>query len=780
MNMAVDIKVSVIIPVYNAEKYLRECLDSVCSQSLQNIEIICVDDGSTDNSLTILREYVGKDERLKVIEQVNSGAGAARNLGMATARGEYLAFLDSDDLYYPQALAQAYAVAVKENADMVAFEAKYFNENVEWSEGQLNRMLLAGRKFVSAQIDGKFLFQLASCNTWCKLYKREFVQRKGLRYQEIKTANDLCFVCSALALAARIAVLDKPLVKHRVLHSGNLQSVKIKTPLDFMAALELLKQNLQRFGLWEQLRQSYLNCALGHFVYNWQTLDRAGRKQIVAKSREITELLAFAEHTADYYYSRNDYVLICDVVEFQREDDLRIMGKLKNMLKHILPPPVKAFNREVAGIKQYMLELNAGLMAQQEHYAEQLEMLAKQSNERFDLLENKNLQLFDLLNQQKNKVSEIEQKQQQIRERLGKLDELTKLDCLQSSIEESKKDILSKQTDQFAGLQKEIQKQANDSTNLIAGISKDLQQMALKNKELQQFAKDNKQLLGNLPQIRSQIQRIESGALRLQKQPRLSYFVLNILDHCNLRCKGCDHFACIAEERFVSLESIRNDVKRFSELMHGAVTRIGVMGGEPLLHPNLIEILQVTRQAFPDTLIHLVTNGLLLLRMNEKFWECCCENNIVIVNTKYPINQKYDLMQQKAAEHNVKFEFYGNTGEVQKTSYKMPMDINGRQNPVKSFWECYHGNSLPLLMEGKFYSCTVAPNVRHFNKRFGTTMEVEPGDYLDIYKIQSADEIFEFLSKPKPFCRYCMTDKRSFGHPWERSKQQMNEWTLDE
>ena len=411
MNMAADIKVSVIIPVYNAEKYLRECLDSVCNQSLQEIEIICVDDGSKDNSLTILREYVEQDERLKIIEQVNSGAGVARNTGMKAAVGEYLAFMDADDLYYPQALAQAYAVAVKEKADMVAFDAKYFNENAEWSEGQLNRLLLAGRPVVSAENDGKFLFQLASCNTWCKLYKHEFVQRKGLRYQEIKTANDLCFVCSALAVAARIAVQDKPLVKHRVLHSGNLQSVKVKTPLDFMAALEQLKNNLQRFGLWERLRQSYLNCALGHFVYNWQTLDKNGRKQIAAKSREITELLELAEHAADYYYNMNDYVLMCRVVGFHREGDLRIMGKLKNMLKHILPPPVNAFNREVAGIKQYMLELNSGLMAQQrllqEQYAEQLEMLAKRQKEQLACIEERQRLLADEIQHNEEMLNKI-------------------------------------------------------------------------------------------------------------------------------------------------------------------------------------------------------------------------------------------------------------------------------------------------------------------------------------------------------------------------------------
>ncbi len=94
-----NIKISVIIPVYNAEKYLRECLDSIVKQTLQEIEIICIDDGSTDNSLAVLREYERKDERLKIIEQANSGAGVARNAGMKAARGEYLAFMDADDVH---------------------------------------------------------------------------------------------------------------------------------------------------------------------------------------------------------------------------------------------------------------------------------------------------------------------------------------------------------------------------------------------------------------------------------------------------------------------------------------------------------------------------------------------------------------------------------------------------------------------------------------------------------------------------------------------------------
>ena len=94
-------KVSVIIPVYNVEPYLKQCMDSVVGQTLKDIEIICVDDGSTDGSLDILKEYATEDSRIQIIEQKNAGAGAARNNGMRHATGKYLSFLDSDDFFEP-------------------------------------------------------------------------------------------------------------------------------------------------------------------------------------------------------------------------------------------------------------------------------------------------------------------------------------------------------------------------------------------------------------------------------------------------------------------------------------------------------------------------------------------------------------------------------------------------------------------------------------------------------------------------------------------------------
>jgi hypothetical protein len=263
---------------------------------------------------------------------------------------------------------------------------------------------------------------------------------------------------------------------------------------------------------------------------------------------------------------------------------------------------------------------------------------------------------------------------------------------------------------------------------------------------------------------------------RLTPQKQLSYFVLNILDHCNLRCKSCDHFASIAEERYVSLDDIKKDLARMSKILNGEVKIIGVMGGEPLLHPQLKEILTSTRLFFPKTLIRLVTNGILLLRQNEGFWQTCRDQNIVIVNTKYPINLDYQAIKEAAAMHGVMFEHFSPTGEITKTSYKAPLDIEGRLDSRKSFIGCFHANMLPLLMEGKLYPCTVAPNVRHFNKRFGTNMKLKDGDFLNIYRVEKASELFKFLSSPKPFCRHCDVSNRSYGYKWERSRQKISEW----
>lgn len=120
-------KISVIVPVYNTQDYLRECIDSVLNQSLTDFELICIDDGSTDNSLEILNDYGREDERIKIISQQNRGLGASRNVGLDIAQGEYVLFLDSDDYLSLDALESLYGTAVNQNLDLTMFKIKNFN-----------------------------------------------------------------------------------------------------------------------------------------------------------------------------------------------------------------------------------------------------------------------------------------------------------------------------------------------------------------------------------------------------------------------------------------------------------------------------------------------------------------------------------------------------------------------------------------------------------------------------------------------------------------------------
>ena len=121
-------KVSVIIPVYNAERYLKQCLDSIINQTLKEIEIICVDDGSTDSSLEILKKYEKKDGRVQIIQQKNQFAGVARNNGLKIARGKYVFFIDSDDFCEISLLNSVFLVAEKNNVDIVAFDHYLYDE----------------------------------------------------------------------------------------------------------------------------------------------------------------------------------------------------------------------------------------------------------------------------------------------------------------------------------------------------------------------------------------------------------------------------------------------------------------------------------------------------------------------------------------------------------------------------------------------------------------------------------------------------------------------------
>ncbi len=256
-------------------------------------------------------------------------------------------------------------------------------------------------------------------------------------------------------------------------------------------------------------------------------------------------------------------------------------------------------------------------------------------------------------------------------------------------------------------------------------------------------------------------------------------FVYSLSEHCNLNCAGCDHFSPIADKEFSDVEEFGRDIKRLSAIFSGKCRRIALMGGEPLLCPDINKYLIKSREYFKDSQICIVTNGLLLGKMRSDFFSSCLKNNIEIEYTKYPVKYDYDLIHKMIEKKGITIRAYGNTNDYQKDLYFIPLDLDGKQNIEWNFSHCVHANNCIQLKHGRLYTCTIIPNINHFNKRFHKDLKVVQEDSIDIYDASiTQKKILDFLSKPVPFCKYCDVKNRTYGHEWRISSGNMKEWTV--
>lgn len=208
-------KVSILVPIFNVECYLRECLDSLISQTLQDIEIICINDGSTDSSPHILEEYSQKDSRIKVINKENSGYGASMNKGLEVATGEYIGIVESDDFAKNIMFEDLYKLASKDNADLVKSDFYYYttSNNRSRQAGKIKRRTLG--KVFSIKDDCRVLKMMPTI--WSAIYKREFLIENGIKFLETPGASyqDTSFAFKTLATAKRIVFTNKAYLYYR-------------------------------------------------------------------------------------------------------------------------------------------------------------------------------------------------------------------------------------------------------------------------------------------------------------------------------------------------------------------------------------------------------------------------------------------------------------------------------------------------------------------------------------------------------------------------------------
>ena len=208
-----QIKISIIVPVYNAEKFIDRCMQSIYSQTFTNYEIILVNDGSKDNSLALCRKYAESDSRITVIDKENGGAGSARNKGIEIAKGEYLAFPDVDDWFEPNMYEELYSLAKSGDYDIVFSGVNYFEHNK--SALKYKNSITCGDKSYNTQEDcRKNVMDFFPTSTifdvpWNKLYKRSVAIEKNVRFADTKRCQDAMFNIDFYNAVNTVVSIDK-------------------------------------------------------------------------------------------------------------------------------------------------------------------------------------------------------------------------------------------------------------------------------------------------------------------------------------------------------------------------------------------------------------------------------------------------------------------------------------------------------------------------------------------------------------------------------------------
>ena len=262
---------------------------------------------------------------------------------------------------------------------------------------------------------------------------------------------------------------------------------------------------------------------------------------------------------------------------------------------------------------------------------------------------------------------------------------------------------------------------------------------------------------------------------KITPKANINIIEIHLTEHCNLNCQCCSHFSNLAEPEFTNIEVFERDIKRLSELSNGEVNIIHLMGGEPLLNPNCERFFELTRKYFDKTEIKLITNGILLLKQKESFWQSMKDNNITLAPTKYPIKIDWDKIKEICGNMNIKLKFF-NDENVIKTSFYSPLNLEGDENPEWNFRNCFLANNCLILENGRLYTCSYIPNIRHFNKFFNKNIPISVNDYIDIHKARDYQEVLQFLAKPIPFCKYCDVKNRKDGIVWKTSTKGIEEY----
>lgn len=289
------IKVSVIVPVYNSEKYLEECLNSLLNQTLTEIEIICVDDGSTDSSPEILEAYSKKYDRIKVISQENKDVGPAREAGLKIAKGEYVTFADNDDWFAQDAFEKLYINAKSNNSDVVIFKIVfYYSDNNSY----IYPKSLNLEKYFEEGVDyNNFVFKAKDIKEhvmnklfapWFKFYKLDFLKSHNFYFKEKITYPDVPFHVQVLLRANRLSFCPEYLYFYRRNHQESMLSISKDTSriFDIFEVIDEVEDFLIINNFCESYKFEFYQFKLGQINFWFLRCGESYQKKYFIRSKE--------------------------------------------------------------------------------------------------------------------------------------------------------------------------------------------------------------------------------------------------------------------------------------------------------------------------------------------------------------------------------------------------------------------------------------------------------------------------------------------------------------
>lgn len=317
-------KVSVIMPVYNAAGYLTESINDLLAQSYTDFEVICVNDGSTDNSETLIKDFCQKDSRIKLISQGNCGGGAARNKGYDQADGEYILFLDADDRFEKQLIEKAVLSMEQEKSDVLIFAADEFHYETK-EKRPAPWLLQSGYE----EYDGN-PFHYTTTTVWNKLYRHDYLSENGIRHQDERvTAFSMYFTFFALFCAGRISFMDEVLVHYRSENPCSSMGRHDSSPLDTITVLKAIWDRVKSDEELLKRQEIYLNFAIKNIFerIGWFNVYESFAQVYAALHDDVFSCIGLTEDNDKYIKDENLKRMKREIIEHDLSEYLYLREK---------------------------------------------------------------------------------------------------------------------------------------------------------------------------------------------------------------------------------------------------------------------------------------------------------------------------------------------------------------------------------------------------------------------------------------------------------------------